>query len=75
MSTCPVALSVTKVGNVTECVQSKEYILPLTDLSGNTWTIKAYGLEEVTADISELIHDTELIISNTPSFALSLFII
>jgi hypothetical protein len=50
-----ITLSVTKVGNVTECVQSKEYILPLTDLSGNTWIIKAYDLEEVTADISELI--------------------
>ena len=49
-----ITLSVTKVGNVTECVQSKEYILPLTDLSGNTWTIKAYGMEEVTADISDV---------------------
>jgi hypothetical protein len=33
---------------------SKEYILPLTDLSGNTWTIKAYGMEEATADISDV---------------------
>jgi hypothetical protein len=32
-----ITLSVTKIGNVTECVQSKEYILPLTDLSGNKY--------------------------------------
>jgi hypothetical protein len=49
-----IALSVSKVGNVTEFVQSKEYILPLTDINGNTWTIKAYGMEEVTTDISNI---------------------
>jgi hypothetical protein len=49
-----ITLSVTKVGNVTEFVQSKEYILPLTDINGNTWTIKAYGMEEVTTDISNI---------------------
>ncbi|VDI55646.1 Hypothetical predicted protein [Mytilus galloprovincialis] len=40
-----ITLSVTKVGNVTEHVQSKEYVIPLTDLGGKIWTIKAgsYG--------------------------------
>ncbi|CAC5382018.1 unnamed protein product [Mytilus coruscus] len=45
-----ITLSVTKVGNVTEHVQSKEYVIPLTDLRGKIWTIKAYGMEEVTAE-------------------------
>ena len=54
MSGQEIALSVSKVGNVTEFVQSKEYILPLTDINGNTWTIKAYGMEEVTTDISNI---------------------
>ena len=54
MSGQEITLSVSKVGNVTEFVQSKEYILPLIDINGNTWTIKAYGMEEVTTDISNI---------------------
>ncbi|VDH89663.1 Hypothetical predicted protein [Mytilus galloprovincialis] len=49
-----ITLSVTKVGNVTEHVQSKEYVIPLTDLGGKIWTIKAYGMEEVTAEVARV---------------------
>ncbi|CAC5362063.1 unnamed protein product [Mytilus coruscus] len=49
-----ITLSVTKVGNVTEHVQSKEYVIPLTDLRGKIWTIKAYGMEEVTAEVARV---------------------
>ncbi|CAC5426341.1 unnamed protein product [Mytilus coruscus] len=49
-----ITLSVTKVGNVTEHVQSKEYVIPLTDLRGKIWTMKAYGMEEVTAEVARV---------------------
>ena len=47
-------LSITKVGNTTEHISSKEYTLPLTDENGKVWNIPAYGMQEVTTDIEEV---------------------
>ncbi|XP_062605795.1 uncharacterized protein LOC134267606 [Saccostrea cucullata] len=49
-----VTLSVTKVGNTSECIQSKEYLLPLTDMYGKVWQVKVYGRNKITADISKV---------------------
>ncbi|XP_062602451.1 uncharacterized protein LOC134264167 [Saccostrea cucullata] len=49
-----VTLSVTKVGNTSECIQSKEYLLPLTDMYGKVWQVKVYGMNKITADISKV---------------------
>lgn len=49
-----VTLSVTKVGNTCECIQSKEYLLPLTDTDGKILKIKVYGMSKITADISKV---------------------
>ena len=34
-----VALSITKVGNITETLQSKEYIIQLNDRTGTSWFV------------------------------------
>ncbi|VDI04979.1 Hypothetical predicted protein [Mytilus galloprovincialis] len=34
--------------------KAKEYVIPLTDLGGKIWTIKAYGMEEVTAEVARV---------------------
>lgn len=49
-----VTLSVTKVENTCECIQSKEYLLPLTDTDGKIWKIIVYGMNKITADISKV---------------------
>lgn len=49
-----VTLSVTKVENTCECIQSKEYLLPLTDTDGKIWKIKVYGMNKITAVISKV---------------------
>ena len=43
-----VSISITKVGNKTETIDSKEYSLTLTDKYGNLIDIKAYGMKEIT---------------------------
>ena len=47
-------LSITKVGNVTETRDTKEYELPLQDINGKSWNIKVYGINEITSDISKV---------------------
>ena len=47
-----VYLTITKVGNDCHSGPSKEYVVPLTDLHGKIWEIKAYGIDEITADVS-----------------------
>ncbi|XP_071136608.1 uncharacterized protein [Mytilus edulis] len=49
-----VTLSVTKVGNTTDYIQSKEYIVPLTDLNGQEWKIRTYGMDQITADVTRV---------------------
>ena len=44
-----VALTVTKVGNQSETINTKEYVLPLKDNSGDLWRIPVYGMEELTS--------------------------
>ena len=48
-----VSLTVTKVGNSTEQLDSKIYKVPITDLTGTEWTIEACGINEITSDITE----------------------
>ena len=50
----PVTLSLTKVGNNSDTIQSQEYIVPLIDKVGQEWKIHAYGIEEVTANIGAI---------------------
>lgn len=47
-----VYLTITKVGNECQSGPSKEYIVPVSDLNGKIWEIKAYGIDEITADVS-----------------------
>lgn len=49
----PIALSLTKVGNITEKFQSRAYIVPLMDNSGQEWTVHAYGIEQETSEIGQ----------------------
>ena len=49
-----VTLSVSKVGNVVERLHTKEYIVPLTDKNGHVWQIKAYGMEQITANVCQV---------------------
>lgn len=43
-----VTLRISKVGNIIEHLHAKEYIVPLTDVEGETLQIKAYGMEKIT---------------------------
>jgi hypothetical protein len=47
-------LSLTKVGNVTEIVESKEYTIPITDLSGKLWNLSVCEMNEVTSDVDSI---------------------
>lgn len=49
-----VCMSLTKVGNVTERIESKMYTVPLTDMEGNEWMVEAVGLDELTSEVSEV---------------------
>ncbi|KAK4304585.1 hypothetical protein Pmani_023464 [Petrolisthes manimaculis] len=49
-----VSLTITKVGNSTEQLDSKIYKVPITDLTGTEWTIEACGINEITSDITEV---------------------
>ena len=49
-----VSMSITKVGNVTELIATKEYILPLKDVNNKTWNIIIYGINEITSNISKV---------------------
>ena len=56
-----VDLAITKVGNTTDHIKSKEHILPLTDAEGKVWQICVYGMNEVStniedSDVSKIIH-------------------
>ena len=53
-----ITLSVTKVGNVTEIVESKEYTVPIADLSGKIWNISVCEMEEVTSDVDSVKPDS-----------------
>ena len=53
-----ITLSLTKVGNVTEIVESKEYTVPITDLSGKIWNISVCEMEEVTSDADSVKPDS-----------------
>ena len=49
-----VTLSITKVGNVTDAVRTKEYVLCLKDKSDNIWTIQVYRMDEITSSANEV---------------------
>lgn len=49
-----IELSMTKVGNVTERYASKEYEIPITDSEGKIWNIKAFGINEISSNVSEV---------------------
>ena len=46
-----ITLSLTKVGNCSETIPTKEYVVPMYDDSGREWKILAFGIEEVTASV------------------------
>ena len=46
-----VQISITKVGNVVECLASKEYNVPLVDLEGNTYNVNCCGIDEITKPV------------------------
>ena len=46
-----VTLSITKVGNVVEIIESKEYLVPLIDMNGETYQITCCGMEEISAPL------------------------
>ena len=45
-------MSLTKVGNVTENVPTNEYDMTIIDDNNKTWTIKVYGIEEITSPVA-----------------------
>ena len=47
-------LNITKVGNVTDHVKSKKYIIPLIDNKGKHWDILAHGIGQVTGDVNHV---------------------
>ncbi|KAK4316629.1 hypothetical protein Pmani_012229 [Petrolisthes manimaculis] len=49
-----VVMSLTKVGNVTEIIESKIYIVHLTDIKGKEWVVEAVGLDEITSEVSKV---------------------
>ena len=49
-----ISLSVTKLGNKTETINSKEYVVPLKDRDGNLWSITAYGISEITSPVGKV---------------------
>ena len=49
-----VFLTITKVGNECQSGPSKEYVIPVSDLQGKIWEIKAYGIDEITANVSPI---------------------
>lgn len=44
----------TKVGNETERYASKEHEIPITDSEGKFWNIKAFGIDEISSNVSEV---------------------
>lgn len=53
-----VILNITKVGNQKETLNSYMYDVPLVDLAGNAWCVSACGIDEVTAPVEEVNHQT-----------------
>jgi len=49
-----VYLTMTKVGNERQSGPSKEYVIPVSDLQGKIWKIKAYGINEITSNVSPI---------------------
>ena len=49
-----VYLTITKVGNERQSGPSKEYVIPVSDLQGKIWKIKAYGINEITDNVSPI---------------------
>ena len=47
-------VTVTKVGNTVVTERSKEYSLPIHDKHGALWTVKAYGINEITSNIKRV---------------------
>ena len=47
-----VTVSITKVGNTVEIVDSKEYMVPLMDLDGEIYNIKCCGMDDISAPIN-----------------------
>ena len=50
----PIKVSITKVGGVTEEIDSFRYSVPLTDRQGYVVHILAYGIDRITADIEDI---------------------
>ena len=49
-----VVLTITKVGNDVSTTTSKEYVVPLRDLNGTIWHIKAFGMDAITANVESV---------------------
>ena len=47
-----ISIKVTKVGNITENCITKEYTIPLVDQQDKVWQINAYGMDEITSNVS-----------------------
>ncbi|XP_068223879.1 uncharacterized protein [Palaemon carinicauda] len=49
-----VQITITKVGNKTETVSSKEYTVPVVDIYGVKWEIIACGIDEITTPVEKV---------------------
>ena len=47
----PVKLTITRVGNISQTTNTKQYIVPLADSKGNIQLIQAFGMDEITHSI------------------------
>ena len=57
-------LSIVKVGDDLTSLDSKEVEVPLEDLQGKIWTVQAYEIDEITANLNQV--DTQQIQSHFP---------
>ena len=49
-----ISVVITKVGNTTERIQTREYHLTIRDISGKLWRIRAYGIDEITSSVTDI---------------------
>ena len=49
-----ITMSITKVGNVTDVITTKEYTVSVRDKDNKIWTIQVYGIDEVTSNLGKV---------------------
>ena len=72
LKSSPVNITMTKVGNTIDKIQTKVYTIPLTDLENNVFIVHAYGIDHITSVVPKVNTDIVHYIFNL-SHAIDLF--